>query len=185
MRFALLRSWGHALDKYSTMWTQWNTASTAAQLEQDQIAYTNPSNLLLSARDLTSTKPLLGLHLGVRSLLIQDSNMLLFSGFNFQLDSDAVVQGVEVKLHCQRLSRIEDKTVQLYYQQLRGSNRAAELAEDLQLYGGAGDLWDVDTAVDWSSPQFGVAIDLQPHRTIPSGNRAIIYSVDMRLNIVG
>jgi hypothetical protein len=65
------------------MWTQWNTAQTVAQLEQDQIAYTNPSNLENSARDLVSTAPLLGLHLGVRSLLIQDSNMLLFSNFNF------------------------------------------------------------------------------------------------------
>ena len=167
------------------MWTQWNTAQSVAQLEQDQIAYTNSSNLELSARDLISTKPLLGLHLGIGSLLIQDSNMLLFSNFNFQLEEGAVIQGVEMRLHCQRLSRIEDKTVQLYYQQLKGDNRAADVAEDLQLYGGASDLWGVDTAVDWTSPQFGVAIDLQPHRTIPSGNKAIIFSVDMRLNIVG
>ena len=83
------------------------------------------------------------------------------------------------------LSRIEDSVVQLHYQQLLGSNRAAELAQDLQVYGAAADLWDVDASVDWNSVDFGVAVDLQPHRTIPSGNRAIIYSVEMRLNIVG
>jgi hypothetical protein len=165
------------------MWTQWNTAQTVAQLEQDQIAYTNPSNLANSARDLVSTAPLLGLHLGVRSLLIQDSNMLLFSNFNFQLAPNAVVQGIQVQLHCQRLSRIQDKTIQIHYQQLQGRNLASDLAEDLQSYGSAVDLWDVDAAVDWSSPLFGVAIDLQPHRTIPSGNTAIIYSVDMRLYV--
>lgn len=164
------------------MWTQWNSAQTASQLEQDQIAYTNFSN---NARDLISTEPLLGLHLGTRSLLVKESNMLLFNNFGFALAESVVVQGIEVRLHCQRLSRIEDSVVQLHYQQLVGSNRAAELAEDLQLYGGAVDLWAVDSAVDWNSPLFGVAVDLQPHRTIPSGNRAIIYSVEMRLNIVG
>lgn len=160
------------------MWTSWRTAQSSTPLEQDQIAYSNPSN---SARDLVSNTPLLGLHLGVRSLLIQDGNMLLFSGFGFELPLNSVVQGIEVQLHCQRLSRIQDSVVQLYYQQLLGSNRAADQAEDLQRYGGAEDSWDVDSTVDWQSPNFGVAVDLQPHRTIPSGNTAIIYSVDMRL----
>ena len=169
-------------DKYSTMWTQWNTAQTAVQLEQDQIAYSDPSN---NARDLISTAPLLGLHLGTRTLLVKESNMLLFNNFGFAVAEDSVVQGIEVRLHCQRLSRIEDSVVQLHYQQLLGSNRAAELAQDLQVYGAAADLWDVDASVDWNSVDFGVAVDLQPHRTIPSGNRAIIYSVEMRLNIVG
>jgi hypothetical protein len=165
------------------MWTSWRSATQITEQPQGQISYTDGAGPLDNPRDLTTVKPLTGIHTGTGQLLTSEANSLLFSGFGFDTGS-YTVQGIEVQLTTQRLARIQDRTIQLYYQQLRGSNRANLSAEDLQLYGSSQDLWGLDQALPWSNPQFGVVVDLQPHVSIPSNNTALIYSVSMRLNLV-
>jgi len=165
------------------MWTSWRSATIVTQTEQNQIAYTDGSGPLDSPRDLTTVQPLRGIHTGTGQLLTNEANSLLFSGFGFVVGSDTV-QGIEVMLTTQRLARIQDRVIQLHYQQLVGSNRANLSAEDLQLYGSADDLWGLDQALPWDHSQFGVVVDLQPHISIPSNNTALIFAVAMRLNLV-
>jgi hypothetical protein len=165
------------------MWTSWHSATQITQLEQDQIAYTDGAGPLDNPRDLTTVQPLRGIHTGTGRLLTSEANALLFSGFGFDTES-YTVQGIEVQLNTQRLARIQDRTIQLHYQQAQGVNRANLLAEDVQHYGSADDLWGLDQALPWSMPQFGVVVDLQPHVSIPSNNTVLIYSVSLRLNLV-
>lgn len=134
------------------------------------------------ALNLNTVRPLTGIHTGTARLLITEANSLLFSGFGFE--PGITVGGIQVLLNTQRLARIQDRTVQLYYQQLVGSNRADLAAENLHQYGSSEDLWDLTQALPWHDPEFGVVVDLRPHISIPSNNTAFIFAVSMRLNIV-
>lgn len=161
------------------MWTSWHRATRVSETELDQIGYTDGVGALDQTADLITVAPLTGIHTGTGALLIREARALKFDSFGFAVSG--AVQGIELRLATQRLSRIQDHVIQLSMAQLLGENRAVDSAEDLQLYGGVDDAWGIAEPVDWGNDQFGVVIDLQPHKTIPSNTRAIIYSVDLRL----
>lgn len=166
------------------MWTSWRSPTEITEQPQGQISYTDGLGPLDSPRDLTTVRPLTGVtSTGTGRLLTVEANSLLFTAFGFDTGT-YTVQGIEVQLVTQRLARIQDRVVQLHYQQLVGNNLADLAAEDLQHYGSADNLWGLDQALPWNSSQFGVVIDLQPHTSIPSNNTALIFSVSMRLNLV-
>lgn len=168
-------------DKYH-MWTNWYVAGAIQQLDENQIAYTDGSGILDLARNVVTRVPVRGLHLGQSKLLAEEPNGLVFKGFGFSVVG--TVQGCEVLINSQRLGRIQDRSIQLYYQAALGENRSVEQPEDRQIYGGVNDLWGVQNFSLWNDPEFGVLVDLQPHVSIPSSNLVTIYSVQMRLWVV-
>ena len=78
-----------------------------------------------------------------------------------------------------RLSRIQDRTVQLYYNAPIGANLADLTAGDVHVYTAS-----AVPGVDYSSVNFGCVIDLGPHQSYPSNNTIVIRSVAIRLDLV-
>jgi hypothetical protein len=164
------------------MWTSWHQATRITETQLDQIGYADGQGLLDQPRNLITVLPLRGIHTGTGALIIEQARALKFDCFNFSITG--TVMGIELRLNTQRLSRIQDNVIQLSTDQLLGENRAVDSAEDLQHYGSASDMWGINSTVDFNSDLFGVVVDLQPHKTIPSNNPAIIYTLDLRLWVI-
>ena len=165
------------------MYTAWHTAGELAQLETDSVAYTDNDGALDRVTDITTVLPLQGNAMSNGVLITREANSLVFSRFGFAIGTATVV-GIEIALHVARLSRIQDRTVQLYMAQPTGANLANVAAEDVAVYGGDLATWDiVNTVMDYASTAFGCVIDLAPHRLYPSRNTATIRSVAMRLQL--
>ncbi len=101
---------------------------------------------------------------------------------NFGIVNPGTVQGIELELEITRLARVQDKTIQIWYQgQPLGQNRADLSAGDRHVYGGSLDLWGSGN-IDVTDPSFGFLIDLQPHITYPSSNLVYLRRVSLRLH---
>lgn len=162
-------------DKYYTMWTTWHSPLSLTQLETNQINYTDGAGALDRTQDITTIKPVVGNSRTGGGLITTESNSVLFSQFGFQVNS-ASVQQVEIRLSVARLSRIQDKLIQLYYVTPQGDNLADLTAEDIHVYNTL-----ALPNIDYTSVAFGCVIDLAPHKHYPSSNNIVIRSVSMRL----
>lgn len=162
-------------------WTKWYSPSLVTRIETDQTDFTDGSGLLDRPAGLTAVAPLYGLsNEGLDGRVIPSgSNAVLFSDFGFV---GGTVVGVRVRTDIVRLGRVADRTVQLYNSGLIGENRAGELYEQVQEYGGPADLWGVDSA-PWDSAEFGVVIDLTAHPRYPSSTVPIIRAVTISFNL--
>lgn len=161
------------------MWTNWHAARIVERLETSQIDWTDYSGLLDQTRDIISVAPLRATSVSTGALTRQEANSLVFRDFGFVVAGDVV--GIELRLNVDRLARIQDRTIQLYYNGAVGRNLANLLSENQQVYGG--DLWALTEPLAWTEAAFGVIIDLQPHQSYPSNNPAVIRSVELRLRL--
>lgn len=157
------------------MWTAWHSPSTLTQLETDSISYTDGFGALDNPQQLTSLAPVVGNSRTGGGLITTEVNSVLYKGFAFAIGS-ATVQQVEIRLQVSRLSRIQDRTIQLYYNVAQGENLADLSAEDSHVYNTA-----APSGIDYNSMDFGCVIDLAPHRYYPSNNTIVIRDVSMRL----
>lgn len=167
------------------MWTSWHFSRQLNQLTQDQVAYTDGVGVLDTPQDITSVGSVRGNAAAHGGLITVEANSLVFRDYGFELGAGTVV-GIEIQLSVTRLSRIQDRLIQLYTgSEAVGANLADDTAGDVQVYGGALARWQVDGIVlDYTSPQFGCVIDLGPHQRYPSNNTITIHSVAMRLDLV-
>lgn len=161
------------------MWTNWHAARIVERLESDQVDWTDYAGQLDVARDIITVLPLRATSTSTGALTRQEGNSLVFRNFGF--DPGLTVMGIELRLTVDRVARIQDRTVQLYYQGSQGRNLANPLSENEQVYGG--DLWGLSEPLPWDDQGFGVIIDLQPHESYPSSNPVIIRRVELRLRI--
>ena len=161
------------------MWTNWHAARIVERLETAQIDWTDYSGLLDQTRDIISVAPLRATSTSTGALTRQEANSLVFRNFGF--DNVGDVAAVELRLNVDRLARIQDRTIQLYYNGAVGRNLADPLSENQQVYGG--DLWGLTEPLAWTNSEFGVIIDLQPHQSYPSSNPVVIRSVELRLRL--
>lgn len=157
------------------MWTHWHSPSAVTQLETDQIPYTDGFGALDNPQLLTSVSPVVGNSRTGGVIVTTQPNSVLYSGFGFGIGS-VVPQQAEIRLLVSRLSRIQDKTIQLYYLGTQGENLADLLAEDSHVYNTV-----APSAIDYNSSSFGCVIDLAPHRYYPSNNTIVIRDVSVRL----
>lgn len=163
------------------MWTNWHAARSVEQLENDQISYTDYDGQLDFAQNIITVAPLRATSISTGALTAVEANSLLFKNFGFAVQG--TVAAIELRLTSPRMARIQDRVIQLHYQQLIGKNLAQDLSEDDQIYGGTLAQWGIEDLPDWNSSDFGCVIDLQPHQSYPSSNPAIIRRVEIRLDI--
>jgi hypothetical protein len=126
-------------------------------------------------RDIITIKPVVGNSRTGGGLITTEANSVLFKHFGFVLGS-AVVQQVQIRLTVARVSRIQDRVVQLYYITPQGTNLADLAAGDEHVY-----THDAVLGIAYDSVDFGCVIDLAPHLHYPSSNNIVIHSVHMRL----
>ena len=157
------------------MWTAWHSPSSVTQLETHQIPYTDSVGVLDNPRDITTVRPVVGNSRTGGGLITTEANSVLFNSFGFVLGS-AVVQQVQIRLTVGRVSRIQDRVVQLYYITPQGANLADLAAGDEHVYTHA-----AVPGIAYDSVDFGCVIDLAAHRHYPSSNNIVIRSVHMRL----
>lgn len=160
------------------MWTTWHFPNQLTQLETSQIDYTDNVGILDNPRDITTIKPVTGNATSNGSLVLAEANSVVFKDYGFDIGSSTVA-GVEIELNVARLSRIQDRTIQLYMNEPIGANLADVAAADIHVYASP-----ALTGIDYASANFGCVIDLAPHKLIPSSNTIIIRSVGIRLNLV-
>lgn len=159
-------------------WTKWLLPRAVERLETDQIDFTDGDTVLDRTTNLVSVLPVYGVGTSASDTAVSTygSNSLLFRDFGF---GGGTVLGVEVETNIVRLSRVRDRTVQLWSGALIGVNRASENYDQIQRYGGLDDIWGT-TGTDFTSSGFGVVVDLQPHPQYPSSTTVIIRSVQIR-----
>lgn len=174
----------------------WKTPQFAQEIDQQEIEVTGTGT-----RNWTSTQPVKSISTSFGTFERSESNAVQFLDFGFDRTPDyvesgyvepnyvknnaGIVVGIEVKLVATRLARIQDKTIQLVFQNKPISeNKQNLLAADTHIYGDAHDRWGItsDKPIPVESEQFGVIIDLQPHESIPSSETVYIRSVSMRVH---
>jgi hypothetical protein len=160
------------------MWTPWHFPRDVAQLETNQVAYTDGVGVLDTPQDIITTTSVRGNAAAHGGLLTREANSLVFRNYGFALGA-GTVQAVEIQLSVTRLSRIQDRTVQLYWNEPIGANLADLAAGDVHVYASPALV-----GVDYAHPNFGCVIDLGPHQSYPSNNTIVIHSVAMRLDLV-
>jgi hypothetical protein len=157
------------------MWTNWHFPNQLNQLETTQIDYTDGSGILDHPRDIVTVKPVVGNATSNGSLVLKEANSVVFKSYGFAVDS-SLVTSVEIQLSVARVSRIQDRAIQLYMNEPIGENLADVTAGDIHVY-----TSPAIVGVDYNSVNFGCVIDLAPHRLIPSNNSIIIRTVGIRL----
>lgn len=172
---------GHTLNKQNgvarTMqWTEWRSPRLAQELDQSEITMQGTG-----VRVWTSTQPVRSISTSFGTFVTEQSNAVQFLDFGFE---QGIIVGIELELRSRRNARIQDRTIQLVFQNKEISeNRANFAAENVQRYGGEFDRWGIPstTAIPVESQEFGIFIDLQPHLTIPCSDTVYIDSVQMRV----
>jgi hypothetical protein len=159
------------------MWTNWHFPRQLTQLETTQIDYTDNVGLLDNPRDITSIEPVVGNATSGGALVITEANSVVFKDYGFNIGASTVT-AVEIELTVSRLSRIQDRVVQLYWNEPIGENLADLTAADVHVYASP-----AIPSVDYNSAQFGCVVDLGPHRSYPSNNTIIIRTVAIRLDL--
>lgn len=160
------------------MWTNWHFPRELSQLDTNQVAYTDAVGLLDTPQDIITTTSVRGIAAASGGLLTREANSIIFRNYGFTLGT-GTVQAVEIQLSVTRLSRIQDRVVQLYYNAATGANLADLTAGDVHVYASPALV-----GVDYAHPNFGCVIDLGPHQSYPSNNTIVIRSVGIRLDLV-
>lgn len=161
-------------------WTKWKSPRKTQELETNEISFNDEGN----PKTIVSNKPISAVSNYFGGLYTVESSAILFSDFGFDVDSTKVEE-IELFLHVSRLGRTQDKTISLYMGKQIGKNRADLEAEDEHIYRGGLEAWKIASAkiMDYSSPEFGVVIDLQPHTQYPSNVTVYIRKVALRLKL--
>lgn len=160
-------------------WTRWYSPKQARQLETDEITIAAQGTQGIS--DFVSVIPVRSISTSFGTFIREESNSLVFTDFGLPAVQPL---GIEVKLIATRLARIQDKTIQLVYQnQPISENKQNLLAADTHVYGDAHDRWGItsDRNIPIESSEFGVIVDLQPHTSIPCASTVYIRSIQMRV----
>ncbi len=148
-------------------------------LDSQEIPFSDGDVTLDSVSNITTQRPVLGIAHSSGRLTVEGSQSLVFR--KFSIPPGLLVQGLELELTVDRLARIQDRVIQLWYQgSAQGQNRADLSAANFTVYGGAEDLWTA-SGIDFSSDSFGVVIDLQPHTQYPSSNLIYFRSLALRV----
>lgn len=152
-------------------WTNWRMPTLVTEFEPDDVVYTH-----LQPRNLVSAMPINGVSTGFSQLREQGIHALQFTGWGWE---PGVIRHIELRVHVSRLARVKDLTVQLVHDgELIGKNLADLNAEDVHVYGGALDIWNIKT-IDPES--ISVVLDYQPHPTMPSSELVYLRKVQMRM----
>jgi hypothetical protein len=155
------------------------SARTVTQIDSPEILFTDGRGPLDQVSNISTLQPVYAVATSRGPLATRGSQSLLFS--NFGITDTATVLGIELELSVSRLARIQDNVIQLWYRgSAQGQNKANLAAEDLQLYGGATDLWGTKN-ISVTDPSFAVMIDLQPHTQYPSSNTVYLRSLSIRI----
>ena len=160
------------------MLTPWHFPRNLSQLATDQVAYTDGVGALDTPQDIITVTSVRGNAAAHGGLLTREANSLVFRNYGFSIGA-STVQAIEIQLSVTRLSRIQDRVVQLYYNAAIGANLADLTAGDVHVYTAS-----ATPGVDYSSVNFGCVVDLGPHQSYPSNNTIVIRSVAMRLDLV-
>ena len=160
------------------MLTTWHFPRAVSQLDTNQVAYTDGVGALDTPQDIITVTSVRGNAAASGGLLTREANSLVFRNYGFSIGA-STVQAIEIQLSVTRLSRIQDRTVQLYYNAPTGANLADLTAGDVHVYTAS-----AIPGVDYASVNFGCVVDLGPHQSYPSNNSIVIRSVAMRLDLV-
>jgi hypothetical protein len=146
-------------------WTTWLKARNVTLFENDSVAM-DPNRLI-------SLTPIHSVALSSGRMQQYGSTALLFKDFGV----NGVATAVEASIRVDRLSRIQDKTIQLYTGSgLVGKNLADLSADNQHTYSWVNISYSINS-------EFGVVIDYQPNTAIPSREILIIRSVLLRFDI--
>jgi hypothetical protein len=145
-------------------WTNWLKANTVIKFEDDSVVM-DPSQLI-------SLTPIHSVALSSGKMRQYGSEALLFK--NFAVTGTATA--VQASIRVDRLSRIQDKIIQLYNSSLVGRNLADPNSADQQTYSWSTVSYNLNS-------EFGIVVDYQPNSLIPSRERLIIRSVLLRFDI--
>lgn len=134
------------------------------ELEDDQVD--------IDLSTATSLQPLVGIATSRGTLRTRGSDTVLYYDFAYRGPASRIL----LHLHVARSARIQDRLVQLYYGgSLQGPNLAKSSTQDREVYEFTG-AFTVDS-------EFGIALDLQPHRSYPSSNTLYIRSLQMEFMV--
>lgn len=160
-------------------WTSWKQPRKTQELESNEI----PFDQVPRDNAFTSSKPVSGIGNFFGGLTTRESTAIAFTDFGFDTEGKEVV-GVELFLHASRLGRSQDKVISLYFNDPVGLNRSDLAATDEYTYEGDLASWGVENLdIDFTSENFGVVVDLQPHTQYPCNVTIYIRRVQVRLQL--
>ena len=152
-------------------WSKWVSAQSVRVFEQDSVEYSE-----LKLDNLITVHPITGVHTGYERLRALGVSALEFSDWGLRAGNIAAIQ---VRTHVSRVGRVFDNVIQLTRDsQLIGDNLALPGAEDVHVYGGTLDIWNVKQL---NTTGLGVVLDYKPHPGMPSSELVYLRKIQIRV----
>ena len=131
----------------------------------------------------STSRPLLHIAREPRNDIKMKTHFVYATGFDFKYVPE-VISGVQFTLAVDRGGRIHDETVQLMYNgQLIGENKASQVVDPTQIYGGSTNTWAVPNISRQmvQDISFGIALRFKSHPAWPHKTTAILRLLDLQI----
>ena len=152
-------------------WSKWVSPTAVRVFEPDSIEYAE-----LKLGNLITVQPITGVHTGYERLRALGVSALEFSDWGLRPGNISTIQ---LRVHVSRLARVFDNIVQLTHDnKLIGDNLALPGAEDVHVYGGTLDVWNVKQL---NTTGLGVVLDYKPHPGMPSSELVYLRKIQIRV----
>jgi hypothetical protein len=149
--------------------SSWTYPSIVTQFADSDhhVRWLNVGNDFFSLNQIRAERDLLHISNPNANDLRETTYYLLFRGWEWE-DLPVTISGIEVMVNLKRVGRITDDTIQLYYNQAIGDNKANAEISDEKILGGETDLWGYDLTPEIvTDDNFGVLLRLKSHPSWP------------------
>lgn len=155
------------------------TIITQNQPNEEDILWDLRNNSVIDKQSYATTvKPLYNIS-GINAQQYRSyTSQIWTTGYDFSEVGNDIV-GVELRLNCMRLARVQDYLIQLCLNgNLIGENVADITKSDEAIYSGDSDFWGVNlTSAKIKNQTFGIVIQQQSNLTIPHRDQGYIDQI--------
>jgi len=149
--------------------SSWTYPSIVTQFADSEhhVRWLNVGNDYTQLNQIRTERDLLHISNPTTNDLRETTYYLLFQGWSWE-DLPANILGLEVMVNVKRVGRIMDDTIQLYYNQAIGDNKADMEISDQKMFGNSSDLWGYQLTNEiLSDSNFGVLLRFKSHPSWP------------------
>lgn len=149
--------------------SSWTYPSIVTQFSDSEhhVRWLNVGDNFTSLNQIRTERDLLHISNPTANDLRETTYYLLFRGWNWE-DLPETISGLEAMINVKRIGRITDDTIQLYYNQAIGDNKANSEISDEKTLGTSTDTWGYQlTSAMLQDNNFGLLLRLKSHPSWP------------------
>ncbi len=162
--------------------SSWTYPSIVTQFADSEhhVRWLNVGNDFTSLNQIRTERDLLHISNPTANVIRETTYYLLFTGWNWQ-DLPETITGLEAMVNVRRVGRITDDTIQLYYNEAIGDNKANFEISDQKIFGDSLDKWGYElTPAILTDSNFGILLRFKSHPSWPHKATPNVTHVQIR-----